>query len=104
MSDRFRLSGRAATDLLDLNDFVADVTGSETAAAAVVNAFYDRLDRVVASGGGDEYAPDPRYEGTEVRQALFSTKSGRTHRFLYEVVGGEVVVLYVRSASQDLLY
>ena len=104
MNSQARLSASAGRDLTELADFVERTTGDPAHSVAVSRAFINRLDEVVKFPGSCEYAPDPAYaDDRGVRHAFFSTPHGRPHRFLYEVVGGVVHVLRVRSSSQDLL-
>ncbi len=51
----------------------------------------------------NEIAPESQFTRREVRQYHYGVGGKSTHRILYTVDGGDVVVLRVRHLSQDFL-
>lgn len=54
----------------------------------------------------DHYGLAPESDGhsEEIRQAIFKTRRGRPYRALFFIHGIQVVILYVRGPSQNILH
>lgn len=69
-------------------------------AAAWESAYETCLDRLEDNPLQFGLAPESEHFGFELRQFLFSTRSGRTYRGLFRVDGDTITILRLRGPGQ----
>ena len=98
MSYQVRVLARARRDFDAIIDYLAE--RSPEGAARLVARFEEALARLEQNPFVAPIAPESEDLQEEVRHILFGTRSGRTFRALFLVLGDEVRVLCVRGSGQ----
>jgi plasmid stabilization system protein ParE len=98
MSYQVRVLRRARNDLDQMLTYVAE--RSPRGAGRLLARFEEALTRLEKKPFLSPIAPEAEELGEEVRHILFRTRSGRTYRALFVVVGDEVRILRVRGPGQ----
>jgi plasmid stabilization system protein ParE len=101
MSLRLRILPRAEADAQHIFDYICE--RSTQGASAWWVAFEDAAHRAVSDATRFAFAPEDSSTELELRQVLFSTRHGRTYRFIFTIVGDELRILRVRGPGQPPL-
>lgn len=101
MNFRVELTTPAEADVRGTVDYLRERT--EPGTQAWRRAFGEMLRRLKVRPTSCGIAPENDLFEETIRQALFRTKSGRTHRAVFLVRDDVVHVLRVRGPGQDLL-
>ena len=98
-----RVLRRADREVEATLHFIAEEQEAPEGAQKWYRAYEAALERLAKAAKTLPLAPEDEFVDYEVRQILFRTKTGRTYRGLFTVVGDEVRLLHVRGPGQDLM-
>jgi plasmid stabilization system protein ParE len=101
MSHRVVVLARARLDVFVIYDWIAERSPEGA------QRWLDQFEKAAESLGINPFiapvAPESGISDLEIRHILFRTRSGRTYRAIFTVVGDEVRILRVRGPGQPPL-
>lgn len=95
------ITRRAEEDLDAIVAWMAE--RSPRGAAAWLDSLEDVIGSLRTTAASCALAPENGHGGTEIRQTVFSTRSGRPYRLLLTIVDQTVFVRHIRGPGQDLV-
>lgn len=103
MSFLVRVLRHADQEVQDILHFIAEERKAPEGARAWYRVYEAALERLAEAARTLPLAAENEFVDYEVRQILFKTRKGKTHRGLFTIVGNEVRLLHVRGPGQDVL-